>query len=165
MGTNVAATRPAAASALPPAAPIFKEFARDLLSLPGSIYTGWAINAPNEVHLVFESKGDEDLARAVLNPRIDGIDIALTTYVPKAGGNGGVAGAKAGARLATPEGHLNASNMVRAVSAMPGVWEHSTGGMTIRFATVTDAQAAHLKRLVRDTFGGYTIEFAVTKPT
>ena len=158
---------PAAAAApteLPPANKVFKGYARDMLQMPGSIYTGWSIKAPNSVHLVFEAPEFEDMARAILRPSIDGISVDLRT-APKP--ESGTRDARSGASRVSPKGRDNwqfsLSNMQRAVSGLPGVYDYSAGNASLTFYTVNQASADHLKTMVRNTFGGYDVSFVPMK--
>lgn len=155
---------------LPPASAVLSKYGRDILALPGVLFTGWTIAKPNSLHVVFEAPEFNDMARAIMRSKIDDISIDLETYTPKpdrsqgAAGRDARTGAASVAKPASVPWQYNLPNMTRAIDAVPGIWGHEYGREDIVFNAVNRETAERVSNIFNTTFGGHTIHFAGVKP-
>lgn len=142
-----------ATTALPPAHEVFRSYARDLIALPGVLFTGWSAKAPDSIHVDFQTPELRELGDGVLRDTVDGATIV--TEVPEAERR------RDPGASTQPPWQTKPANMARAVAGMPGVIDSQFNGMTrtFTFLTTTKEVSEHLRSLVSEQFGQYGTRF------
>jgi hypothetical protein len=122
---------------------VARAYGRDLLAVPGARFLGWAGSDDSRLFIDFTDEASASIAAGLLEPVIEGVEVLARVD---------------GRTISSPahESAGSASNRVRAIAAMRGVWDYRYATTTqwqngrVTFTVVDDAISARLDPILRD---------------